>query len=1217
MGLSIDNFFRQTGVGGAQSEQNVYLRQGGELAQTSAFSFFRGHARARENDTTARAFLDTMRRDPVFSKYIAVAEGVLTANRQEGKPLTTRHIAMVRGQVEQQLSRDLGRAVAFGQRLAEEGVIPKGFGTSFGQFCMTHALGGQVLGGEVVPGELLRDFLKTEVAGQHVSKLCRDRGMGEDGASVTAILDKTGLLSQGLNRAFEGHELDAQTLRFDGIMGVLDESLSKTLDVLQTLRQDGSSLSSLKDAHDLPRLLQTMVQGVDTGAFRPGDLGIFLAAVRMEGQDLSTQAGQSEAVRTFQLNDLGSTVGASIMTELGLPTNLGSPLAHHPDVQSEARKALDILVPPPALPTKEQARTALEGALRTFMTSKLPLVQEFVVMSANPPVDLKPRGLSSETLPRFINVLLEEDAMLDPLLGGDMPDDFLQRVGRHSHVVQSCTHGVRGDFGTDDFIDVQRGAIHLLLARRGVDEGQHKALLQSTVNKFAPLASELATVSLACGEGKLGGPGTNLQKSAMGAYLTLETHMRAMLALAPKYALEEMGVPGANFDQRAFNLLEKTFQRELPLEEVSDPIRALIRDHGVHIDDMSLEVHTKLEGIQVSREQAQVDKGREKAFYDTLGEFFPAGTGGNQEANPVMFYTAFDEAAKTHDLAGLDPDKIKSANMYKPAYDACRLWMREHPGPIDPAQLRTVIMSSISASLTELKATLDSIDQLPAQHGAAMSQGAFTAQQKSVMKDMVMTTGLRDIGLITRLADLARKNSSDIGRLCRDQNTVDNLSEAILNLASEFLPMIRQMEANPVPNQEDALGGMMMMAIGFSGQDPAALGNMFDSLNGELGQQVSGAFMHVAGQGGMNQQRMLGAIRVMEELRTHSGTRLGVNVERDPLFFAQTVSEKHQISGQVMDNINRLAPRAFSDLDISLGRIVPPLNAAQLDVLHSLRDRLQASVPQEHRFVIPMLLQGNARTLLAAQEGNGDRPLSASQIWRTVTGHSAPWGLKESALGGRLLGHVVSTYDQAVRIACPDMSESQREVMVFNLGQGISFPKLMDLTRPGARLTADDVAQDLGMSSLRDYSPDNAYGLTTDFRRRGQNTVMRFEAADGRVLRTSPFHIPDAENVPTHPQFIQMLDHAESMTASPAQKARLMQAFSQAALIMARILSTTFPGIQFSEHGNFSVTATQGDDNTVVVNIDSDPALPLRFHQQYIIEPSGGHRCSEFVMERR
>lgn len=108
----------------------------------------------------------------------------------------------------------------------------------------------------------------------------------------------------------------------------------------------------------------------------------------------------------------------------------------------------------------------------------------------------------------------------------------------------------------------------------------------------------------------------------MAAYLTLETHAQTMLALAPKDALKEMGVPGANFEQRAFHLLENVFQREVPLEEVSDPIRALIRDHGVHIDDMSEEVRARLNDTQLAQEQAQIDKEREKALHDTLGEFF-------------------------------------------------------------------------------------------------------------------------------------------------------------------------------------------------------------------------------------------------------------------------------------------------------------------------------------------------------------------------------------------------------------------------------------------------------------------------------------------------------------------------------------------------------------------------------------------------------------------
>ncbi|PKN41826.1 MAG: hypothetical protein CVU60_08690 [Deltaproteobacteria bacterium HGW-Deltaproteobacteria-18] len=1096
MALSIDNFFRQTEVGATQNDQKVYVRQDEKLAKKSAFSVFQGHARARENDTTAKAFLDTIRRDPVYSKYIDIAKGVLDANRQEGKPLRTRHISMVREQVDRQLSLDLGQAIAFGQQLAKDGVIPDGFGTSFGQFCMTHALGGQALNGGALPGELLRDFLQAEVADQHVAKLCRDRGMGDVSMPVTAILSGAGLVSEGMNRAFEGPNLDARALRFTDVMGVLEGTLSKAFDVLQELRDDKKLLEGFTEREDMPQRLQTMIQAVDSHAISRDELGSFYFTVSTAELDVRTSLGQSKAVRSFQLANLGTTICENLLAELGLPTNLGSPLAHHPDVQSEARKNLDNLVPPPAMPAEDQARTALEGALRAFMDKKLPAVREFVAMSANPPVEIKPKALSPATLPRFINVLLEEDALLDPLLGGNMPPDFLQRVERQCNAAKSCAHGM-SDFGADDFANVQKGAIHLMLAKRGVEAGQYKALLQATVDRFGPLASELANVSQACIEGKLGGLESGLRETSQWLFSTLNSYFAAIIAFVPEDALDDMGVPGANFFERVGNLWKESFDRELSLEELSDPVWAFVREQ-------------------------------------------------------------------------------------------------------------------------ELKATLGGIDDLPEPQRKAPIPGAFTPEQKGVMKDMAISTGLRDISLITRLADMARSNVSSIGHMCRDQNTVANIADAVLYMTRELEPLFREMKDHPVANQEDALVGVLTMAIGFSGQEPAELRNMFESLSGELGQQVSGAFMHVAEMDVKNQPRMLSATRMMEELRLQSGARLGINVERDPLHFTRNVSERHQIPGLLMERIRTYASTAFSDLDIRLGQVVPPLGPTQLEALHSIAGRLEASVPPPQRALISGLLQGNARNLLAAQESNGEQPLSASQIWQVVTKHAVPENLEENVLGGRLLDHVVSTYDQALQIACPDLFEGQREATVFSaFFLGLSFPKLMELTLPGARLTQDDVCVDLGMSSLRDYTRENAYGLTTDFRRRGRNTVMRFESSDGRVLKTSPFGITDAENVPSHPHFRKIMAHAQSMSASPAQKARMLQAFSQAALVMSRLLSTTFPGIEFSEHGNFSVTATQRDDTTVVINIDSDPGLPLRFHQQYIIEPNGDHRCTEFVMERR
>ncbi|NLY41889.1 MAG: hypothetical protein GX055_09750, partial [Desulfovibrionales bacterium] len=141
MGLTIDNFVTLPGVRNDSANEKVRLHASGELSKTSAFFFFRSHARARENNATAQAFLDSIGNHPAYSKYATVAADTLTALRQDGKPLTTRHINAVMTQLEDTMIRDLGQTIGRGQELARAGVIPDGFGRAFGQFCMLHPLG--------------------------------------------------------------------------------------------------------------------------------------------------------------------------------------------------------------------------------------------------------------------------------------------------------------------------------------------------------------------------------------------------------------------------------------------------------------------------------------------------------------------------------------------------------------------------------------------------------------------------------------------------------------------------------------------------------------------------------------------------------------------------------------------------------------------------------------------------------------------------------------------------------------------------------------------------------------------------------------------------------------------------------------------------------------------------------------------------------------------
>ena len=107
------------------------------------------------------------------------------------------------------------------------------------------------------------------------------------------------------------------------------------------------------------------------------------------------------------------------------------------------------------------------------------------------------------------------------------------------------------------------------------------------------------------------------------------------------------------------------------------------------------------------------------------------------------------------------------------------------------------------------------------------------------------------------------------------------------------------------------------------------------------------------------------------------------------------------------------------------------------------------------------------------------------------------------------------------------------------------------------------------------------------------------------------FHIP-----PQYPEFQEIMGKVKSMTQSYAQFARVLQAFSQASMIMPKMYSTLFAG-ELGEHGNFETIATQREDGVVVIDSHSDKRDALVLHQQYLIYPDGTHKCTKFTMNRQ
>ena len=113
-----------------------------------------------------------------------------------------------------------------------------------------------------------------------------------------------------------------------------------------------------------------------------------------------------------------------------------------------------------------------------------------------------------------------------------------------------------------------------------------------------------------------------------------------------------------------------------------------------------------------------------------------------------------------------------------------------------------------------------------------------------------------------------------------------------------------------------------------------------------------------------------------------------------------------------------------------------------------------------------------------------------------------------------------------------------------------------------------------------------------------------------------PQWIPNEENRPDHPTIRGITDFWRDMTQSDAQLRRLGQAFSQASLIVPRIYSQCFPGVQYSEHGAFAMTAQARADGTIVVDIGTAPDAPVAMHEQFEIRPDGSHACTAFTMRR-
>ncbi len=1215
MAISLTNFTNLANKVGANSNTAIRLQENEQLSSSSSiFGSFRGHAQA--NTRTAQAFLEEIQNSSEYAPHIGIAREKILSSLEDGKPLTARTITKTMQALDQQR---LEVSILLGNELAQSGPLPAGHGTSFALFC---AQKGDYPTTTDDPklAENVREYLAKNIFPEFVSKQLSAADLTDQNGDAGRLPQILNRLQKQLLEQAVGENLDKN---FDQTQTALENALQPFLNALKGLRDPEpcepknerlfNELAS--DKNHSSTILNILANARASEVITNEGYGLFyqnLLANRalLENPDVHI-AGQ-QAIQEFLLNPQEATaevpmLAKKLLEKHDLPANLTMPLLHHPEVVASAKAALNKI---PGIPNKEQINQTLTHAFDTFLKERVDDIKECVDMAKNPPVNLTSEPLTLENLPVFINAMLSEKTLVDSFVDGSISKNpnRIEILRNHTHILQSCAHGTSGEYGKDDINAVGSGAMQLFLAKKGVLENTeqlHQVL--NSILSLGQMGAELLSVAEFCSAKELaGGNILQLQNDAMGVYDSLLTRLTTILDAMPENTLGP--IEGDTQLEKLENLIKHNFNQKVT-KNFSGAVLRFTKSYGVSVQS-DLTNHPLLQ--------------KQKNFFPVLYEFFPD-AGHSIQNNTKAFLKAFASAAQQHhDLQEIAPQSIKSITMQKAAANACEQWLKAHPNQIALKEdLRKIIANSLTQSFLELKDALDSVETMNNAFGQPLS-----GEQKSVAKKIFLNTDLRNPELIRKTV---LESNSSLEQMAREQNTQVNIGEHIVELAKTYFSLSQKLsEEMRAAGEDSILLDDLLPAFVLSSRELSNLSKdqqtfLFNTMNGDVGNDVGRVFnllLNIRHDSQLIIGCSLAATRIMDELRHQLSSELDIDLEIESLHFTKTrEATPCEIDNLVMSAINNNFSAdknpVFSEIEVALAKMRPALNNEQFNALEALGNRLAEATPDNYQLDLPNLIMSNSKPLLKALEKNGGK-LTDSQFWNAMTGYDMAPSLIEQHGGlSGLIQFMEETYTKALKTAAPNQSDPQRNMAIHtNFASGVPFSKLMQLIYPHGRLTKDDISQSLNMSSLAGYGPENAYGLTTDFRRRSKESIMTFAPLNGDILQTNPFHIPDNENKPSHEHFQLLMEKANSMSQSPAQKARILQAFSQAGVIFARMISDVFPGVTLSEHGNFSVKAQQQEGGNVVVDIVSDPSLPLHFEQQYVIEPNGDHECTKFIMER-
>ena len=577
--------------------------------------------------------------------------------------------------------------------------------------------------------------------------------------------------------------------------------------------------------------------------------------------------------------------------------------------------------------------------------------------------------------------------------------------------------------------------------------------------------------------------------------------------------------------------------------------------------------------------------------------------------------------ARTVTFARLQDDVERSLDVY--VRDATRAGER-----LSSELITRHITAATRQALARLRSIFAEIDGLPAFGMGEDGPSGFDAPDKAFLKDLVIRTGMRDVNLLTELAELSRRSNvpSFMADLASPLITARQLSRSLTPFATQFSDAAGAL-ANDPKGQGQALTAFFSCIVHFINFGQNELRMLRDNLASDTTRQAAGSYLWVASQprardrdGAGLRARMINVIASVVQ-RELTGT------EANAPHYGTAVTGIEQIpSGPdgMMLPIQALTGRELvGSVDVLLGHVWPRPTAQE-------RAAVKATCAHYARAAAAAPTCGSlfenwicdlAPEIARLYAANGNQPPSLRQLWDLLTAGRIgriPGRILKTNDASAMIEAIGAGYGQLVHALLPQLSVQAGQARLMQLVQAhVPLGRLFDALR-GTPVSLQDLRVDTGMGSLLAITPENGYGLCTDLTRWGRRTQFTMRLADGRQLLLRPRDAGTQDINRNDPIVSNIVGFWRDMSGgNEAMLRRIGQVFSQASLIVPRVVSQVFPGLFISEHGETLVTAQQQADGSVVVDVSSLPDDPVLLTERIVIEPDGTHRFTQFAMRRR